>query len=65
MKGRFHRHNLAEEAGRAVAMYASRFRNCVCTERNHIGGARKKRGSQMPRATLQREVHTAQEVQEA
>ena len=25
-----------------VAMYAGRFRNCVCTERNRIGGARKK-----------------------
>jgi hypothetical protein len=48
-----------------VAMYASRFRDCVCKERNRAGGARKKRGSQRPRATLQWEVHAAQEVLEA
>jgi len=46
-------------------MYASRFRNCVCTERHRIGGARKKRGSQWLRATLRREVHAAQEALEA
>jgi len=64
----FHRHNLAEVVGRAVlpfVMYAGRFRNCVCAERSRIGGARKKWGSQKPRATLRREVHTAQEVLEA
>jgi hypothetical protein len=48
-----------------VVMYASRFRNCLCAERNRIGGARKKRGSQKPRATLRQEVHAAQEVLEA
>jgi hypothetical protein len=46
-------------------MYASRFRNCVCTERNRIGGARKKWGSQRPRATLRREIHAAQEFLDA
>ena len=40
-------------------------RNSVCGERNRIGGARKKRGSQKPRATLRREIHAAQEVLEA
>ena len=48
-----------------VAMYASRFRNCVRTERNRAGGGRKKRGGQSPRATLRREVHAAQQVMEA
>ena len=42
-----------------VVMYASRSRNCVCAERNRIGGARKKRGSQKPRATLRWEIHPA------
>ena len=46
-------------------MYASRFRNCVGAERNRIGGARKKRGSQKTRATLRREVHAAQMALEA
>jgi len=45
-----------------VVMYASRFRECVCTERNRMGGTRKKWGSQKSRATLRREVHAAQEV---
>ena len=48
-----------------VAMYASRFRNCVCAERNPIGGARKNRRSHKTRVTLRREVHAAQEVLEA
>ena len=48
-----------------VVMYASRFRNCVCAERNRTGGAGKKRGSQRPRATLRREVHAAQEFLKA
>ena len=39
--------------------------NCVCTERNRLGGAGKKRGSQRPRAILGREIHAAQEVSEA
>ena len=47
-----------------VVMYASRFRNCVCAERNRIGGARRKWGSQRPRATLRWEIHAAQEVLE-
>jgi hypothetical protein len=55
----------AERLCPLVAMYASRFRNSVCTERNRIGGACKKWGSQRSRATLQREVHAAQEVLEA
>jgi hypothetical protein len=44
----FHRSNPAWAVSRAVSlvpMYASRFRNCVCTERNRIGGARKKWGA--------------------
>ena len=36
-----------------------------CTGRNGIGGRRKKRGSQRPRAILRREVHGAQEPLEA
>jgi hypothetical protein len=31
-------------------MCASPFRNCACAERNHMGGRRRKRGSQRPRA---------------
>jgi hypothetical protein len=46
-------------------MHAGRFRDCVCAERNRIGGARKKRGSQRPRGTLPREIHVAQEGLEA
>ena len=48
-----------------VVMYASQFRNCVSTERNRIGGPRKKRGSQKTRATLRRDVHAALEALEA
>jgi hypothetical protein len=48
-----------------VAMHASRFRNCVYTERNRIGGRHEKRGSQKLLATLRREVRAAQEVLEA
>jgi len=48
-----------------VVMCVTRFCNYRCTERNRIGDARKKRGSQWPRATLRREVHAAQEVLEA
>jgi hypothetical protein len=48
-----------------VAMCASPFRNCACAERNHMGGRRRKRGSQRPRATLRREIHAAQEGLEA
>ena len=48
-----------------VVMYASRFRECVCTERNRMGGTRKKWASQRPRATLRREVHAAQKALEA
>ena len=48
-----------------MAMHASRFRNCVYTERNRIGGRHEKRGSQKLLATLRREVHAAQEVLEA
>jgi len=47
-----------------VVMYASRFRNWVCAERNRIGGARKKWGSQRAREILRRKVHAAQEVLE-
>jgi len=46
-------------------MSASRFRNCAFAERNRIGGARKKWGSQKPRATLRREIHAAEGVLEA
>jgi len=46
-------------------MYASRFRNCAFAERNRIGGAHKKRGSQRPRVTLRWETHAAQEFPEA
>ena len=46
-------------------MYASGFRNCAFTERNRMGGARKKRGGQKPQATLRREIHAAQEALEA
>jgi hypothetical protein len=55
----------SEGLGSLVAMYASRFRNCVCAERNRIGGAHNKRGSQKPRATLRREIHAAQEFLKA
>jgi hypothetical protein len=48
-----------------AAINGSRFRNCVFAERNRIGGAHKKRGSQRPRKTLRREIHAAQEVLEA
>lgn len=48
-----------------MALYARRFRNCVCTERNRIGGTRKKRGSQKPRAILRWTIHAAQRVLEA
>jgi len=64
----FHRHNLAqapEGPFSLVVMYASRFRKCVCAERNRIGGAREKRGGQRPRATLRWEVHATQEVLDA
>jgi hypothetical protein len=57
---------LASQKGCApLGQGASRFRNCVCTERNRIGGARKKWGIQRPGATLRREIHAAQEVLEA
>ena len=46
-------------------MYASRFRDCAFAERNSIGGARKKEGSQRARATLRREIHVAKEALEA
>jgi hypothetical protein len=46
-------------------MHASRFRNCAFAERSSIGGARKKGGSQRPRAALRREIHAAQEALEA
>jgi hypothetical protein len=36
-------------------------RNWACTELDRIGGARKKRGNQKPRATLRREIRAAQE----
>ena len=48
-----------------VAMHAGRFRNCVCTDRNRIGGVRKKWGSQRLRATLRREVHASHQILEA
>jgi len=48
-----------------VVMYASRFRNCTCTERNRIGGARKKRESQEAWGALRREIHAAQQALEA
>jgi|GEM_PF-4008179 len=35
-------------------MNASPFRNCVCPERNRIGGARKKWGGQRPRGLTAR-----------
>src|SRR5208337_2088845 len=48
-----------------VVMCASRFRYCAFTERHRIGGARKKRGSQRPPATLRWEIHATQQVLEA
>jgi hypothetical protein len=48
-----------------VPVYASRFRNCICTERNHIGGGRRKWGNYGLRAILRREIYPAQEVLEA
>jgi hypothetical protein len=48
------------------AGWRRRSTSSVCSsQRNRVGGARRKRGSQRARATLRREVHAAREVLEA
>ena len=68
MKGRFHRHNLAEVAGRAVLPCR---RVCQSIPQLRMYGTEshsrrtQEKGSQRPRAALRREIHAAHEIPEA